>query len=224
MSYLPLSGRLSHQNWLSLLWLASNFDLSCPSLCCSMASGGLSTSIRSLCCSVDCQMSSQCCLCYPYRHHKTQIYTEIKPHQGRIHLYIPHSNPNKEKGNTLPLQQVLTPILICLQHVNTAILFLHAQHLPSSPFGYLLRALSQMGLTQQNHAALMEQFCCPLSVLLPQQGPHHFSSCCPSHDVFLTNFTCPLPLSLYPYFYSSFLPVIISFVSSRDLPTCVLSV
>lgn len=38
-------------------------------------------------------------------------------------------------------------------------------------------------------------------------------------DVFVTNFTCTLPLSSYPYFYRSLLPAIISFVSpSKVLP------
>lgn len=45
------------------------------------------------------------------------------------------------------------------------------------------------------------------------------------YDIFLTNFTCTLPLSSYPYFCSSLLPVIVSFVSSsKSLPKCVLSV
>lgn len=66
---------------------------------------------------------------------------------------------------------------------------------------------------------------CQLSVLFPQASPSPLLTLLSSpYDVFLTNFTYTLSLSSHSYFYSRLLTVIISFVSSKALPTCVLSV
>lgn len=142
MSYLLLSGRLCHQNLLSLLWLASNFDLNCPSLCCSMASGGLSISIHSPCCSADCQMPSLCYLCYPCGHQKTKIHTQAEPIFG-----YPAVSQLKKKEvlciyKSMPRRGNLTPILIHLEQINTAATSLHAQHLPVLPFPIHPRSFS----------------------------------------------------------------------------------
>lgn len=191
MSYLLLSGRLSHQNWLSLLWLASNFDLSCPSLCCSMASGGLSTSVRSLYCSVDCQMSSQCCPCCPYKYHDTKIYTQIKPCQGKVYLQVPCSNPNKEKE------------ILCLYKSRSEMGFDPHTYLPSAckhsyalftcmalttlPFWISPQSTLPDGADTAVLCSTDAAFLCPLSVLFPQQDPHHFSLWCPFTVMFLSS-------------------------------------
>lgn len=170
-----------------------------------MASGGLSTLIRSLYCSVDCQMSSRCCLCYPYRHQKTKIYTRIKPCQGRVYLWVPCSNPNKEKGNSLPLQKhiwngIWPPNLSALS--MQTLLYPFYRH---STYHLPLLAISPEHFTRWGwHSSIMQHWCsisaaCWVfsSLRKPLTTSHTllFIPC----DVFLTNFTCTLPLSSYPY-------------------------
>lgn len=152
MSYLLLSGRLSHQNWPSLLWLASNFDLSCPSLCCSMVSGGLPTSIHSPYCSVDCQMPSPCCLCYPYGHQETKIYTHTNKIMSGQSLSLGTLQQARKRKcsaftKSTPETGYLTPILTCLLQVNAAMPFYMHSTYYCFPFAHILRALHRTGLT-----------------------------------------------------------------------------
>lgn len=68
----------------------------------------------------------------------------------------------------------------------------------------------------QHWRSISVPFECSLSSARPSPLLTLLSMHC---DVFVTNFTCTLPLSSYPYFYRSLLPAITSFVSSsKALP------
>lgn len=63
-------------------------------------------------------------------------------------------------------------------------------------------------------------FLLPVECFLPSVSPSLLLTLLSiPYDVFLTNFTCTPPLSSYPYFYCTLLPVIINFErSSKAFP------
>jgi len=102
------------------------------------------------------------------------------------------------------LKRDLTPIFICLQQVNTAIPFYMHSTYHCSPFAYILKSTSPDGADAAILRSTDVAFLLSLDWSLPSANPSLplplLSITC---NVFLTNFTCPLPWSSYPS--SSFL-------------------